>query len=635
MKLTAIFIALSCSLAVSTTVADAKESTYIYGILGNTTELTQRESTFCLADPLLQAAGSIVFEKLKNIPEISLLEVPKALSPHVHKCLDSIVRVLATRHYHIESMNDPGAIKQWHIHNRKGIDAQILAGYAYLASQGQSELFRQNVATVAVIDTGIALEHPDLVNRIKRNMSEIPDNGIDDDKNGYIDDVAGWNFADNNSIAQDDHGHGTHVSGIIAAESGNGLGIAGIANAAAILPIRAFDRSGDASTANLVKAIDYAIGSSARIINASWGQYEEDSLLQVAVRAAIDHGILFVGASGNNGTDTDETPHFPSSYPDVLAVGAIDAKGKPAGFSNFGMKSVQVFAPGNDIYSTTLGGEYATMSGTSMAAPVVSGIAAVVMAQFPQENANSIRKLIIDGAAKIERQIPSLKGKCESEGAVSLLTALGGDPLQKYDTTPPYAVSHLVGESRGHFVAEGHWSGAEDNLGFVDYYLILRDGVEIGRSEFAGFVDESTLASTTYKYEIASVDWAGNTSEFMVMAITTPAFGASGFWSAIPLNIETPHPYLQNSRLSFDVQAPNSLAVDKLKIRFSAFNTEDTFDVVRISDSSGIEIGNYSGERGQFLSDEIFGDSAKITFESDRRISKYGFIADRIEVHVK
>ncbi len=237
---------------------------------------------------------------------------------------------------------------------------------------------------VVVIDTGIDVYHPDLTNNIWRNPGEIPDNGIDDDGNGFIDDVYGWDFANDDNTVFDNQAadrHGTHCAGTIGAEGNNGRGVAGVAWTAKIMSCK-FIHGQSGSTWDAIDALNYASMMGAKVASNSWGGggYSE------ALREAIaNSGMLFIASAGNDAVDNDAMPHYPSSYdlPNIIAVAASDWNDSLAGFSCYGAESVDLAAPGYWIISAYAGAGYIWMGGTSMATPHVSGAAALVSAEYP------------------------------------------------------------------------------------------------------------------------------------------------------------------------------------------------------------------------------------------------------------
>ncbi|HMO00587.1 MAG TPA: S8 family serine peptidase [Miltoncostaeaceae bacterium] len=241
--------------------------------------------------------------------------------------------------------------------------------------------------TVAVIDTGIDTTHPDLAGRLWTNTGEIPGNNVDDDGDGLKDDVHGWNFADDDaqlySVA-DNETHGTHVAGTVAAQRDNALGVAGVADNARIMALK-FLKPGGGYTSDAMQAIDYAVAHGAKVINASWGGADYSQPLCDTIQLAGDAGVLFVAAAGNDAADNDATGTWPANCPasSLISVAATNSTDGLAAFSNFGAANVDLGAPGESVRSTMPGNGYGYKSGTSMAAPHVSGVAAVLLGQDP------------------------------------------------------------------------------------------------------------------------------------------------------------------------------------------------------------------------------------------------------------
>ncbi len=247
-----------------------------------------------------------------------------------------------------------------------------------------------NNIVVGVVDTGIDYTHPDLAANMWRNPGEVAGNGIDDDNNGVIDDVFGYNAITNSGNPLDDHNHGTHCSGTIGGVGNNGQGVAGVNWNVKLMGLKFLSSSGSGSIADAIKAVNYAVmmkqrGVNIRVLSNSWGGGGYSQAMEDAIRAANTNNILFVAAAGNSTSNNDNTPNYPSNYnvPNVLAVAAIDHNGLLASFSSYGRYTVDLAAPGVNIYSTVKGGGYASYSGTSMATPHVSGVAALVLSQTP------------------------------------------------------------------------------------------------------------------------------------------------------------------------------------------------------------------------------------------------------------
>jgi thermitase len=320
--------------------------------------------------------------------------------------------------------NDPQFDDQWSLHNL-GQDggkerADIDAMKAWAKQKGSQDV------VVAVLDTGVDFTHVDLRDNMWIRPANIPQ--YTDDELGTYNDLNGFNGTDSVTDPMDDNGHGTHCAGIIGAEGDNGEGIAGINWHVKIMPLKFLGRGGFGSTDDAIEAINYAIdrkkkGVNIRIISASWGSTMKSKALEDVIRAAGDAGILFVAAAGNDGSDNDRRPHYPSNYdlPNVISVAALDRNDQLASFSNFGVKTVHIAAPGKDILSTWLSDAYREASGTSMATPEVSGVAALVVANEPGISMAKLRARLLKSVDKIE----SLNGKVASGGRINAAKALG------------------------------------------------------------------------------------------------------------------------------------------------------------------------------------------------------------------
>lgn len=237
---------------------------------------------------------------------------------------------------------------------------------------------------VAVVDSGVDYFHPDLDNNIWVNLDEIAGNGIDDDRNGYIDDIRGWNFIDNNNIPLDIDGHGTHVAGIIAAENNN-FGVTGVAFNAKIMPVKVIDSFGFADDYDIATGIRYAVDNGAKIINLSLAGSSTSAEEAAAIKYAFEHGVVVVSAAGN---DSGFAPEYPGLYATHygITVGAVDRNNVIAAFSNYaGSTPIDyVVAPGVNIYSTSISAsQYDSLDGTSFSAPYVAGTAALILSANP------------------------------------------------------------------------------------------------------------------------------------------------------------------------------------------------------------------------------------------------------------
>ena len=274
-------------------------------------------------------------------------------------------------------------------------DADIDAPEAWSTTTGSSSV------VVAVIDSGVDTNHPDLAANIWTNPGEscagCASDGADNDGNGFVDDVHGWDFVNDDNNPFDDHGHGTHVAGTIGATGSNGLGVTGVNWSVRIMPLKFIGANGQGTADDAVRAILYATRMGAVVSNNSWGGEEFSQALEDAIADADAHGSLFVSAAGNSARDTDARPDYPSGFdlPNVLTVGATDQNDMRAWFSNYGKRSVDLAAPGTNIYSTWPGGSYRFLDGTSMAAPHATGVAALAKAAFPSASAVGLKTLLL------------------------------------------------------------------------------------------------------------------------------------------------------------------------------------------------------------------------------------------------
>ncbi len=293
---------------------------------------------------------------------------------------------------------------------------KIQAPLAWDAVQGSSNV------VVAVIDSGVDYNHNDLKDNMWINGGEMPNNGVDDDSNGYVDDYYGINAINGSGNPMDDNGHGTHAAGIIGAVGNNGVGVVGVNWHVKIMALKFANQQGEGYTSDAIECINYAIQKRAHIINASWGEYYYSQALKDAIAMAKDAGILFVAATGNENNNNDLYPFYPASYDleNIISVAATDQKDLLAGFSNYGRNSVHVGAPGVEILSTWLDNRYAYADGTSMAAPYVAGLAALLKAQNPSYTWRDLKCRIMKSVDPLD----SLNGKTITGGRINAYKAL-------------------------------------------------------------------------------------------------------------------------------------------------------------------------------------------------------------------
>lgn len=317
----------------------------------------------------------------------------------------------------------PGA-SQWAHQN-------VQSTYAWKLTTGSDRL------VVAVVDSGIDYTHIDLKNNIWSNPEEIPNNGIDDDRNGYVDDIRGWNYVkgNNNPITTSSSNHGTHVAGIIGASGAGSRGIYGQAPHVKLMPLKFIGDEGTGTSSQAIRAIDYAVNKKVFAINNSWGSSGKSQALEAAIKRAEKAGILFIVSAGNGsnglGYDISKTNYYPAGYTasNIIRVAATKSDNSLTKFSNFSQTMVDVAAPGYSILSTVTGNKYMKMSGTSMAAPLVTGLAVLVKAANPALGFSQIKAIIsstVDPIASLKSKILS-GGRVNARKAVAMAANVSAD----------------------------------------------------------------------------------------------------------------------------------------------------------------------------------------------------------------
>ncbi len=428
--------------------------------------------------------------------------------------------------------NDPSFSNLWGMNNigQTGgkVDGDIDATEAWDQHTGNGNVL------VAVIDTGVAYDHPDLVANMWINSGEIPGNGIDDDGNGYIDDVYGYNFYNNTSNPYDDHGHGTHVAGTIAAVGNNGVGVAGVTWSARIMAVKFLGPTGGGTTTGAISAVLYAASNGAQVMNNSWGGGGFSQALLDAITTADQAGALFVAAAGNDSTNTDVSPNYPSNYnvPNVMSIAATDHLDLKASFSNYGLTTVDLGAPGASIYSTvpTIGdlccsnpSGYHYLSGTSMATPHVSGAAALIFSRYPGISHYQVRDRMLFRTDPVA----SLTGITVTGGRLNIARAIAAD-----DAVPPAPVIDLATTTIGSKSVTLRWSatGDDGNSGNASTYDLRYSYSPIDEGNFnqatpaAGepspaapgtletFTVQGLVSDTNYYFALRVIDDVGNNS---------------------------------------------------------------------------------------------------------------------------
>lgn len=367
-----------------------------------------------------------------------------------------------------EWSNDPESSKLWGLNNQ----GQVINGVAGTPDadidlpEALAHATIQTQVVVGIVDTGIDYNHPDLRDNMWKNPGEIAGNNRDDDGNGFIDDVYGFNFVNNTGNPMDDDEHGTHVAGTIAASLNNSKGVAGIASGAAkLMAIKFLDANGSGTYANAIRALNYATMMSSRgvnlkVLNNSWGGYGTVPALEDAVNATNAAGMLFVASAGNESNDNDgEFKAIPASYAasNIISVAATNNLDELASFSNYGVATVDLAAPGVGILSTTPGNRYQLFNGTSMAAPHVAGALALAWACHPDKTSTEIQDALFGSVDALD----SLDGSVATGGRLNvnnLLTALE-DPI----LLAPLAPANLVITDAGTDFIVLEWTDSSDN----------------------------------------------------------------------------------------------------------------------------------------------------------------------------
>jgi subtilisin family serine protease len=357
-----------------------------------------------------------------------------------------------------------------------------------VAQAWQSITGSGSAIVVAVVDTGVDYNHYVLTqsSSIWTNAGEIPNNGIDDDGNGFVDDVKGWNFNANSNNPMDDNGHGTHVAGIIVGVGQNIFASQLSKSNIKVMALKFMDSSGNGTTADAVSAINYAVKNGARVINNSWGGTSYSQSLHDSLANAYANGVFIASAAGNYGTNDDTAPLYPAnlSVPSQVSTAASDNFDSLASFSSFGPTSVHVSAPGVSILSTYMNNTFAYLSGTSMASPFVAGLAALAMYQAPQLTGYQVKSVILGSADPVS----NLKGYVSTGSRVdaynTIQTALTNvrTPASQpsYSATPPAGAASSGGGSSSSSgcglvsaAARGAMGGGDGSSGLTSMALLL------------------------------------------------------------------------------------------------------------------------------------------------------------------
>jgi hypothetical protein len=397
--------------------------------------------------------------------------------------------------------------QQWYLYNTgqrfannqrgtEGVD--IGAPEAWELHTGSGDII------VAVLDSGVDYLHPDLAANIWNNPGEVAD-GRDSDGNGKIDDLRGWNFVNNNNNIEDNDqaSHGTHASGIIGAIGNNALGVSGINWRVQLMPLKFLDADGSGFVAHAIAAIDYAVAHGARVINASYG-YPADCtvvpspsvLERQAIERALQAGVLVVAAAGNSGCNNDLTPFYPASHPvaNIIAVAASDPRDSLATFSSYGPTSVHLAAPGVLILSTLRQEAYGYLSGTSMAAPMVSGAAALLFSYRPELSVSAARQYLLESSLRLTEHVDKIAyGRLD---ATILLDMEETIPLAPQALQADVDQGGVLLAWEDHSLVEAGYEleRRDGNLSFQHLALLPADSID--------YFDDGVQQGNTYTYRL-------------------------------------------------------------------------------------------------------------------------------------
>lgn len=450
--------------------------------------------------------------------------------------------------YRAQIPNDPNFVQQWALHNT-GQQVQGSGGNPGADVHAPSAWDRHTGSgsiIVATLDTGVDYGHPDLAANIWMNAAD-PQDGRDNDGNGYVDDVRGWNFvAKNNDPLDDDtsFSHGTHVAGVIGAVGNNAMGVSGINWSVRIMPLKVLNGDGIGALTDIIAAIDYAIAKGAKVINASYTYPQgcvtlpsgPSTFEREAIERARDAGVVFAAAAGNYSCDNNIYPFYPASHPvaNILSVAATDSGDRLVAFSNAGEHSVYLGAPGTNIFSTVrrASGEYGYLSGTSMAAPMVAGAAALLASYRPALQGEAIREILL----KAVTPLPALGGQVMSGGRLDLAAAMDRDLALETPFQPA-------------FLSAVRRSAVQIDLGWVDnstvedrFELERKVGIGGQYDSVAGSLPANTAAysdtgvnaveGTAYYYRVRAGNGNGTSRYSNEAAVLTPPNAPTGLTAA-------------------------------------------------------------------------------------------------------
>ncbi|MFH0886531.1 MAG: S8 family serine peptidase [bacterium] len=554
----------------------------------------------------LRVMGSRIQPKL---PQVLKIKLPPGLSIEqaILKYKNDPQVLVAEPNYINEIAREPSDPRyldgtQWAL-NQSG-DKDIDAPEAWDVTVGSSSV------VIAIVDTGVDWHHEDLAANIWSNPGEIAGNGIDDDGNGYIDDVRGWDFVnvdqpgssppgvgedgytpDNDPV--DYHGHGTHVAGISAAVTNNSIGVAGVTWNSKIMPVRSgykgIDGGGWLENDDSAAAIQYAADNGANVINLSWGSNASSALIQIAVNYAIASGTVIVAAAGNS---DNQLSYYPAAYTDVVAVAATNTTDTKASWSNYG-SWIDICAPGLSIYSTKIGNNYGLNSGTSMASPVVSGVAALIFSQNLGLTTTEVISRLKSTADNIDALNPGYEGLLGT-GRVNAFRAVGA---------PTITINHFPQNTLNTttVIISGEATDAGSSITNVSIRInsgawalatILGAGSTVSWSYNAG-----ELADGTYMVEVRAVNGIGFTSAplsytfYVDIEATLPSTITIGSYGRDITAISTLY-LSSNTKMTGQIQPTEHIAAAARPT--TGLSTSGVLEVYNLPSSVNTETGNFT-----------------------------------------
>ncbi|MCS1352536.1 S8 family serine peptidase [Mechercharimyces sp. CAU 1602] len=467
---------------------------------------------------------------------------------------------------------------------------------------------------VAVIDSGVEANHPDLQGQV----------------------IQGYDYIDNDPDASDVHGHGTHVAGTVAASTNNRIGVAGVAPNVKIMPVRVLNDEGYGTNEQVANGILYAVNNGADVINMSLGDPEPSQLIEDAVNYAWSKGVVIVASAGNKSTNK---PNYPGTYDRSIAVAALDENDRIANFSNYG-DWVDVAAPGVDILSTTIGGGYGEKSGTSMAAPHVAGVAALLASQGMSHT--EIRAALESTADHIPNT-----GNLWIHGKVNALKALGGDAYEPNDSRQE-AKQVSSGKSYSSLISSNvdtDWFTFKSDRGGnisasltslpadYDLYLYNSRGSLIAKSENGRTTSEelSYSASGAGTYYVKVSGYNGAMDAFDTYSLKLSYTGEDDGEedpkrTELDKSYDSPHPYSNNYNKS---DTYTKAGASKVGLHFTKIDTEATYDFVYIKNADGEIKHTFDGKKEDFWV-YVDGDTITANLVTDFSVSGYGYSIDKV-----